>query len=520
VTSKPYDPKLSREYHLERASESKTVWDMIVIGGGATGAGITLDASTRGYSVILLESHDFGKGTSSRSTKLIHGGVRYLEQFQISMVRESLRERDLLLRNAPHLVHELEFIIPCQSWIDRCFYGIGLKVYDWLASRSSVRPSRQVGASEVVARVPNLAKGRFRGGVSYSDGQFDDTRLLIELIRGSVDAGATVLNYAPVISLLKKSDGSLRGVGFQDKETGRSFELSAKCVVNATGPFCDAVREMDDVDAAPLVVASQGVHLVLPRRFFPSQSAIIVPKTSDGRVLFMIPWHEYVVVGTTDTPIAKVTTEPIPLQQELDFLLATIAEYVEDCPSLSDCCSMFAGIRPLVRATAAKHTKKLSRDHAIEISPSGLLTITGGKWTTARHMAEDCVNQAAERTGLPRRPCVTYDLKLQSTLEDKQKWECTNDGSDNAIQRIHPELSISRTDLRRAVRFEFARTVEDLLARRTRALFLNARAAIAIAPEAASILANELERDTTWQSHQLREFLELASTYIPSERKS
>lgn len=505
----------SRESQWARVADRGTVWDVIIIGGGATGAGVAMDAAMRGFSVLLLEAHDFGKGTSSRSTKLVHGGVRYLEQFQFQMVRESLRERGRLLANAPDTVHELEFIIPCRRVWERCFYGIGLKLYDFLAIGSQAKRSRQVSRSDLYRRLPGLAKGKFVGGVSYSDGQFDDTRLLMDTILAAVDSHACCLNYANVVSLLRGSDGKVTGVVVRDEETRSSYDVRGRAVINATGPFCDAVRRMDRPEVDPLVAASQGVHLVLPRTFFGSSSAMIVPKTTDGRVLFMIPWLGHLLVGTTDTAIPHATEEPVPFAEEVKFLLDTIEAYCGRRPQPEECLSVFTGIRPLVKGDPNQATKKLSRDHTIEVSPSGLLTITGGKWTTYRHMAEDCVDRIIQEFGFEKRECKTYDHRLSRRdgealslpAASLPAWPL---GDDSTLSPI-----LTPSDLLRAVRLEMARTVEDLLARRTRALFLNASEALALAPYAAKLLAHELGRDAIWEADQIERFRKLAENYMP-----
>lgn len=503
----------SREHQLSRVDPNNK-WDIIIIGGGATGVGAAVDASSRGYSVLLLESHDFGKGTSSRSTKLIHGGVRYLQQFQVGMVMESLRERGRLLQNAPQLVHELEFVIPCRSVWERFYYGTGLKLYDVLAIGSKAQSSSQVSAMELCKKFGNLKRDRFAGGVRYSDAQFDDARLVIELARSAAIHGACLLNHAPVLSLVHNGAGKTVGVVFKDRESGKEMEVLGRAVVNATGPFCDAIRKLDHRDTQPLVAASQGIHLVLPKRFFPSHSAIIVPKTSDGRVLFIIPWLNHVVVGTTDTAIETAVEEPTPYSHEIDFLLETIADYLEQTPTREDCLSVFVGIRPLVGKGKNQPTKRLSRDHTIEISPSGLLTITGGKWTTYRKMAEDCVDQVAGFAGLPNHPCKTKDMRVPF-----EQTRCAIERGNPRVLQLSPDLALTNAQIEVAIRQEFARTLEDILARRTRSLFLNASASAEAAPEIAAIAAQHLGRGQEWQAEQVNQFRALAKAYSPSSYK-
>jgi glycerol-3-phosphate dehydrogenase len=410
----------------------------------------------------------------------------------------------------------LEFIIPCRKLTEKYFYGTGLKLYDFLAASSEMPSSHGVSKAELYQKIPNLRKDHFAGGVAYSDGQFDDARLLIEIVRAAVEAGAIAINYAPVEDLLRNGDGKINGLRFCDRETGRNFEVRARCVVNATGPFCDSIRKLDNRQTTNLVAASQGVHLVLPKRFYSSSTAVIVPKTSDGRVLFIIPWHDFVVVGTTDTPIQEVPEEPRPFPDELAFLLRTMADYLEKPPTLEECTSVFTGVRPLVKASSTTETKRLSRDHTIELSPSGLMTITGGKWTTYRHMAEDCVDRIAAFAKLPSSNCSTKKRSLNMTAMDRELFQADASDTQTALERLHPELAITRRDLLYSIRFEFARTVEDLLARRTRALFIHSRAAVELAPTAANLLAQELGQDDAWVAAQIAEFNALARSYSPT----
>ncbi|HEY7514882.1 MAG TPA: glycerol-3-phosphate dehydrogenase/oxidase [Vicinamibacteria bacterium] len=517
---------MRRDESLERVRGGREAWDIAVVGGGATGVGVALDAASRGYSTVLFEQHDFGKGTSSRSTKLVHGGVRYLQQGNISLVLDALKERGLLLRNAPHIVRDLQFVVPNYQWWEAPFYGLGLKVYDVLAGRYGFGPSEVLSREEVLARIPTLEQDGLRGGVKYHDGQFDDSRLLVSLAETATEQGACLLNYARVVRLHKDGEGYVNGLDVVDEETGQEIAVAARAVVNATGPFCDALRRVDDPAASPLISPSQGVHVVLPRDFLGGETAIMVPHTRDGRVMFAIPWHGHVVVGTTDTPIQELSLEPAPLASEIDFILETASAYLERPPSRSDILSVFTGIRPLVKEGGAAATATLSRDHKIQISSSGLLTITGGKWTTYRRMAEDCVDHAAVLGHLEERPCPTRELRIHGYRSDAAGlgplavYGADADGiRDLATQRLelaeplHPALPVIGAQVVWAARHEMARTVEDVLARRTRALCLNARAAIAMAPAAARLLAAELGRDAAWQERQVREFGETARHY-------
>jgi len=520
---------MNRQLMLERASGRDTPWDMVVIGGGATGVGVAIDAASRGFEVLLLEAQDFGKGTSSRSTKLIHGGVRYLEQGNISLVMEALKERGLLRQNAPHLVHDLAFIVPNYSWWEAPFYGIGMKVYDLLAGKYGFGKSRVLSAQETIERLPNLQTEGLRGGVIYYDGQFDDTRLLIHMAATAADHGATLLNYAPVLEITKDEDGFADGLAWKDEESGRQFHASARVIVNATGIFADNVRRMTDPAAKKMIAPSQGIHLVFERNFLRADAAIMVPHTSDGRVLFAIPWHQHTVVGTTDTPIQEPSYEPLPFEEEIEFILDTAARFLSRPPTREDILSVYVGIRPLVKSEGdgGEKTSALSRDHTIHIDSAGLVTIVGGKWTTYRHMAEDCVNHAITLGRLEDAACVTRSLKLHGYHEDIEAlgdlWVYGSDADaikaiasadSNLLKPMHPDLTYCAAEVIWAVRKEMARTVEDMLARRTRALFLNAKAAISLAPLVAKIMASELNQNDTWIANQIADFTALAQNYL------
>lgn len=502
-------------------------WDMIVVGGGATGVGVAIDAATRGYDVLLLEQSDFGKGTSSRSTKLAHGGVRYLEQGNIGLVMEALKERGLLLQNAPHLVHDLAFVVPNYDWWEAPFYGLGLKLYQLLAGKYGFGTSRILSREETLEHLPTLKTEGLRGGAVYYDGQFDDARLLIHMVATAFEHGAALLNYVDVTGLTKDSQGYVDGVIAGDIETGKEFRASAKVVINATGAFTDRLRLQAEPAATPMIVPSQGVHLVFDSTFLQGDSAIMVPHTSDGRVLFAIPWHGHTLVGTTDTPVPAAVLEPVAMDQEIQFILATAGQYLAKAPTREDVLSVFAGIRPLVRAPGVASTAALARDHVIHIDRSGLVTICGGKWTTYRHMAEDCVDQAATLAQLPEQPCVTHHLHVHGFHEAaKQFGDLAVYGSDapeihkliaadNRLgEPLHPALPYMKAEVIWAARQEMARTVEDILARRTRALFLNARAALEMAPGVSELMASELAWDESTRTRQLAAFREVASNYV------
>jgi glycerol-3-phosphate dehydrogenase len=517
---------MNRSALLRRIQECRKPWDLAVVGGGATGIGLAVDAASRGYGVVLLEQSDFGKGTSSRSTKLVHGGVRYLQQGNLSLVMEALKERGLLLQNAPHLVHDLEFVVPNYLWWEAPFYSIGLKVYDMLAGKYGFGPSERLSREEVLERIPTLEQDGLRGGVKYHDGQFDDSRLLLNLAQTAAEQGACLLNYARVIHLVKDADGFTTGLRFRDEETGNEHEIAARCVINATGPFCDELRQQDDSAASPMIAPSQGVHLVLPREFLPRDTAIMVPHTRDGRVMFAIPWHDHVVVGTTDTPIDRVSLEPRPLDHEVDFILETASSYLARCPARAEVLSVFTGIRPLVNAGENASTAALSRDHTIHISKSGLLTIAGGKWTTYRKMAEDCVDHAVVLARLTERPCVTKNLHVHGFHRRAEQFGNLADYGSDAVgleelmqerteltERLHEALPICAAQVVWAVRHEMARTVDDVLTRRTRALYLNTAAALAMGPAVARLMAVELSRDAAWQQQQIEAFARIARNF-------
>lgn len=504
-------------------------WDVVVIGGGATGLGAAVDAASRGYRTLLLERYDFASGTSSRSTKLIHGGVRYLAQGNIPLVREALRERGLLLRNAPHLVADRGFLVPSYRWGTRAYYGMGLWLYDRLSGKLGMGRSRLVGRDEALGLVATLEPQRLRGGVLYRDGQFDDARLAVALARTAENLGATVLNALAVTGLNKNKAGRIEGLSAHDAESGETFSIRARSVINATGVFADTIRRMDDPQQPTVLTPSQGAHLVLDRKFLPGETALMVPKTDDGRVLFAIPWQGRVLVGTTDTPVREVSTEPGPLPEELDFLLRNSGRYLATRPTSGDILSAFAGLRPLFRSGggSSSATSKVSREHATLVSTSGLVTITGGKWTTYRRMGQDAVDKAAAVGGLATAPSNTAELRLHGWVESPDRSPLGWLGSDGPAFRrlleeqpgsrepIHPELPYLSGEIVWACRFEFARTVEDVLARRTRSLLLNARAAAEAAEKVARIMAIECHRDDSWIDAQVEAFRSLAAGYIP-----
>jgi glycerol-3-phosphate dehydrogenase len=543
---------MQRDAMLERLRAGDE-FDVLVVGGGATGLGAALEAAARGHRVALIDREDFAKGTSSRSTKLVHGGVRYLKQGNVALVRTALRERGRLLRNAPHLTRNLPFVIPNYSHWDGFFYGTGLTLYDWLAGKLSLGASHRVNRAEALRLLPTVAKDGLVGGVVYHDGQFDDARLAIALAQTAAEHGAVVVNYCTCTGFIKNECGRIVGARVRDEEAAASgggagervgeLTVRAKVVINATGVFVDELRRLDDAQAGPLLTVSQGIHVVLPKRFLPGMAALMVPKTADGRVLFAVPWHDCVVVGTTDTPVARATPEPRALDEERAFVMSHAAKYLAKAPTPGDVLSVFAGLRPLVLAAGAGRTASLSRDHTLMVSAGGLVTITGGKWTTYRQMGEEVIDRAEVLAGLPRRtgesPTVALRLHgwqvaamdspaaaASATAEPADQLGYGGYGADAAAIRAlavqHPELAealhqqfaILRAEVVWQARHEMARTVEDVLARRTRALLLNARASIEAAPVVARLLAGELGRDEAWQRAQVDAYTQLARGYV------
>ncbi|WP_448104825.1 glycerol-3-phosphate dehydrogenase/oxidase [Pedobacter panaciterrae] len=521
----------NRAAFIERI-DRKGDWDVIIIGGGATGLGTALDAASRGYSTLLLEQSDFAKGTSSRSTKLVHGGVRYLAQGDIALVYEALHERGLLLKNAAHLVKDQDFIIPCYSWFSKYKYLVGLKFYDLLAGKSGFKKSSFLSVDKVLQAIPGLKRDGLIGGISYSDGQFDDARLALNLAQTTAEYGGVPLNYMKVTGLVKEGE-LVNGVSFTDLESRKSYSLKAKVVVNATGVFVDEILKMDVPSGNPIVRPSQGAHVVLDKSFLQGSSALMIPKTSDGRVLFAVPWHGKVLVGTTDTPLDEHSLEPKPLDEEIDFILSTAGKYLKKVPSRSDVLAAFAGLRPLAApGKNTNSTKEISRSHKLIISKSGLVTITGGKWTTYRRMAMDVVNKAIELGKLPAAKCITEGVKIHGYLPGIDEGALGIYGADaegiRTLMVDEPELNVPvykgydyvKAEVIWMVRNEMARSIEDVLSRRMRLLFLDAKGALLLAPDVASLMAKELGRDTQWVETQILEFKNLVKQYLLSEIES
>lgn len=523
----------NRESNLKEL-QTNPRFDIIIIGGGATGLGVALDSASRGFRTLLLEQADFAKATSSRSTKLIHGGVRYLGQGDIKLVYEALFERGILLKNAPHIVNMQPFVIPSYKWWEMSLYGIGLKVYDWMAWRYRFPKTRLLGRRAVEELLPNVRKNGLKGGVLYYDGQFDDARLAINIAQTSADLGAVLINYMRVTDLLKGPEGRVCGVRAVDAESGTEYVLNAKAVINATGVFVDDVLKMNTSSQEPMVRPSQGVHITLDLSFLEGKNALMIPSTEDGRVLFAVPWHNHLLVGTTDTPLEKHSLEPVALEDEIEFILKTLRGYLLKKPQRKDVLSVFAGLRPLAaQGSRNGATKEISRSHKLVTSSSGLVTITGGKWTTYRKMAEDTVDEAIRVAGLTNVECPTTEQRIHGfSTNGNDGGHLHLYGSDaahiRALTNVHPELShklheafpYTGAEVVWAVRYEMARTVEDVLARRLRILFLNAAVAMEMAPEVARLMAAELHKDYSWQEDQVTAFSRLAEQYLATVEHS
>ncbi len=520
---------MNRKTELEKLQQTQD-WDIIIIGGGATGLGIAVDASSRGFKTILVEAVDFAKGTSSRSTKLAHGGVRYLEQFNFGLVKEALKERGLMLQNAGHLVKNLTFVIPNYSYFSAFFYTFGLKLYDLMAGSLSLGTSKYIAKKETIRLLPNINQNNLKSGVVYHDGQFDDSRMAINLAQTAIKHGACVLNYAKVTSLLKYKNHQITGVRIEDIETKKHFEIKGKAVINATGVFTNAIMKMNDKVYKKYIVPSQGIHLVFDKSFLPSENALMIPKTSDGRVLFAIPWHNKTLVGTTDKLMKSHSLEPVATESEITFILENAQHYLSKKPERSDVLSVFAGLRPL---SAPKEeglkTKEVSRSHKIIVSETGLITITGGKWTTYRKMAEDVVDKAIIVHQLPNATCKTEHLSIHGN-------QFTNDldrenhlyvyGTDISEilklqenepylkEKIHPKYDFTMAEVVWGIRNEMAINLEDVLARRVRLLFLDARASMECAEKVCDVIAKELGHDENWRENQLTAFKKLANGYL------
>jgi glycerol-3-phosphate dehydrogenase len=518
---------MDRNTELQKLQQN-IEWDVIIIGGGATGLGAAVDAACRGYKTLLVERFDFAKGTSSRATKLVHGGVRYLAQGNIKLVRDALKERGLLLKNAPHVSSKMQFVIPNYSWWAKIYYGIGLKIYDALSGKLGLGNTNIISAKKAIEYLPEIEKKNLYGAVIYTDGQFDDARLAINLAQTAVENGATVLNYIAATGLLKEGN-KVSGVVCKDALSENTYQIKAKVIINATGVFVDDIMNMDKNDGETIVAPSQGIHIVIEKKFFGGDKALMVPKTSDGRVLFAVPWHNYVIIGTTDTAVNKIDIEPLPLEEEVNFILQNLNKYLFADIKSSDVKSVFVGLRPLVKRKGAKNTSLLARDHTIIISESKMITITGGKWTTYRKMAEEVINNATLVGNLPKQKSTTTNLHIHGYTNEQIGEEHLKVYGTDAVEikrlylensllqeKIHSNFEYTKAQIVWAVRNEMAQAVEDVLARRVRMLFLDAAAAMEAAPVVAKIMAIELNKNEDWIDEELISFNTLAKQYLLS----
>ena len=515
---------MNREEALAKI-RSTDIWDVVVIGGGASGLGIGVESCSRGYAALLVEQSDFAKSTSSKSTKLVHGGVRYLAQGNISLVREASVERGLLTKNAPHLVKNQTFIIPVYSWWSRLKYTMGLKLYDWISGRLSLGSSVFISRREVLKKLPGIISKNLFGGVLYHDGQFDDARLAINLAQTIFDNGGYAVNYMKVIDLIK-DEGKVRGVIVLDIESNEQYAIKAKVVINATGVFVDNILQMDAPGIKKTIAASQGIHLVLDKKFFPGDNALMIPETSDGRVLFIVPWHNKLLMGTTDTPVKNISLEPVALETEIRFILQTAGLYLTETPTRKDVLSVFAGLRPLAAPEeGGGNTKEISRSHKILISASELFSIIGGKWTTYRKMGEDMIDKVEKELQWKHSSSATASLQIHGYLiQSNQTDPLYYYGSDETfVKKISKEkgnewvsekLQITKAQIIWAIKEEMARTVEDVLSRRTRALLLDARESIRISSLVAEAMAEEMHEDENWINEQIKIFKEVAANYV------
>ncbi len=523
---------MNRTEQLSKLQNTQN-WDVIIIGGGASGLGTAIDAASRGYKTILLEAVDFAKGTSSRSTKLVHGGVRYLAQGDVHLVREALKERGLLAQNAGHLVKNQSFVIPNYNWWSGIFYTIGLKIYDLLAGCLSLGTSKYISKEKTIEMLPNVREKGLVNGVIYHDGQFDDSRLAINMAQTAVENGACVLNYTKVVNLLKDDKNQIIGVQVSDQETGNKYDIKGSAIINATGVFTNAIMKMNDSVYKKYIVPSQGIHLVFDKSFLPGDHALMIPKTKDGRVLFAVPWHNRVVVGTTDTLIKSHSLEPIALESEIEFVLETAGRFLAKKPTRKDVLSVFAGLRPLAAPKEeGKSTKEVSRSHKILVSETGLITITGGKWTTYRKIAEDIIDKAITTRKLSKKPCNTEHFPIHgnkpTTTADREnhlyiygsdipKIIQLQNSEPELKEKLHPNHEFTMAEVAWAIRYEMARTVDDILARRVRLLFLDARAAIESSEKTARLIAKELGYDEIWIAKEILDFKKISKGFLLPE---
>jgi glycerol-3-phosphate dehydrogenase len=515
---------MNRNQQIQKL-ESNTNFDIIIIGGGATGLGCAVDAASRGMKTLLVEKFDFAKGTSSRSTKLVHGGVRYLAQGNIRLVREALLERGRLLKNAPHVCHTLPFVLPTYSFVQKMYYGFGLWCYEFLSGKLSLGKTKLLSKQEVQNQLKDIATENLYGGIQYFDGQFDDSRLAINLATTAVEHGAVVLNYADAVGFTKH-DEKINGVNFTDTINNKTYEAKANIIINATGVFADEILQLAEGNTTKTIAPSQGVHIVVDKKHFDGTAGMMIPKTDDGRVLFAIPWNNKLVLGTTDTPVENIETEPKPLQEEIDFIITHFNRYSNTHINYTAIKSVYVGLRPLAKINGEKKTAVMPRDHVVKILPSGLVHVTGGKWTTYRNMAEHAINIALKNKSFHFKKCVTKNLKIHGHTILKTNSHLDVYGADALYieklieedillqEKIHENYPYTKAEVKWFVQNEMAQTIEDILARRIRLLFLDAQAAIEVSPIIASMLSVLLQKDLQWQQQELEKFTTLAKGYL------
>ena len=498
---------------------------MLIIGGGATGCGIAVDAASRGLKVALLERFDIAEGTSSRSTKLVHGGVRYLElavkkcdRAQFHLVKEALQERGIFLKNAPHLAHPLPLVTPLYKWFEVPYVYTGLILYDILAGKRGLGRSALIGRKEALKRFPMLKAEGLKAGVVYYDGQFNDARMAITLALTAKKHGAEILNHAEVVSL-GKENGKLCGGLVRDGIEGEEFTVRARSIINAAGPFVDRIRKMDDESTDPVLKAASGIHIILSSRFVPPETGLLIPKTEDGRVLFVLPWQGHALIGTTDHP-AEIVDHPRAEEEEIEYLLRHINQYFDLSVQRSDILSAWSGLRPLVQFDKSANTAQQVREHLILTSPSGLVSIAGGKWTSYRKMAEEAVDQAINTAHLQaERPCQTYQMPLVGAehfsegisqvltdthgLDPDVSHHLHYSFGDQAMlvarlaqteelnKRLHSEHPFIEAEVVYASRYEFAERASDVLTRRIPLALLDLAAAEAVVPRVVELMAKE-----------------------------
>ncbi|MFT3679971.1 MAG: glycerol-3-phosphate dehydrogenase/oxidase [Ferruginibacter sp.] len=515
---------MQREIAIQQI-QTTTQWDVIIIGGGATGLGCAADAANRGCKTLLLEKYDFAKGTSSRATKLVHGGVRYLAQGNIRLVREALMERGRLLKNAPHVCHKLAFVVPFYNNWQKWYYWFGLWLYEFLSGKWSLGKTKFLSRKGTLRNLPDLASEKLTGGVLYFDGQFDDSRLAINLAQTATEQGATVINYFTVTGFVKEND-KITSVTAKDELTGILYHIKGKAVINATGVFADEILQLAEGHTEQTIAPSQGIHLVIDKKFFKGIAGLMIPKTDDKRVLFAIPWHNSVLLGTTDTPVENISIEPKPLQEEIDFVIHHFNRYANTTIQPENIKTVFAGLRPLAKTGDKKKTAVMPRDHHVTVLPSGLIHITGGKWTTYRNMAEHAVNTAMKHALLPGSACKTKDLPIHGWTENIDTSHLAVYGADAVMikkllqdeqslaEKIHPAYPYTKAEVKWIALHEMAMTLEDVLARRIRLLFLDAKASIEAAPVVAKLMAEVMNKDEHWITEQVTSFMKIAEGYL------